>query len=80
MGEQHDHHCWVTAEGIDWRIRRVRGDVLYLGAPCPCGCGVDRISAEFMMNKATQDEYCRRAVEWDYALARSTMAPGSGRA
>ena len=20
MQEQHDHHCWITAQGIDWYI------------------------------------------------------------
>lgn len=61
MGElaeqQHDHHCWLTCGGLDWRIIRQRGLLIDV-------VGTETL-ATLDLSKVDMEAYSRQAALWD---------------
>jgi hypothetical protein len=67
---QHDHHCWITFMGVNWRIWQIRSKrFIYLwreGQP-PIGVSGWTLERTVMdIGHVDFDAYCRAANEWDY--------------
>lgn len=65
--EQHDHHCWITFAGCNWRIRRMRRHLIYGEMSTIDGLvfvTIDIADVDF-------DSYCTAAAAWDNARERA---------
>lgn len=60
--EQHDHHCWLSLNGVDWRI--VGGKFPYLRGLSADGSLVVTIN----LSCVNFERYCEMAALWDRVM------------
>lgn len=71
MNGQHDHHCYLTCNGVDWRIHRLShgGRKVHLQ--------VGRTMATLDLSNADMDAYCEAALAWDMRADAVTRERGA---
>lgn len=65
MNGQHDHHCHLTCNSVDWRIIKCERHGLWvvLRAFAPYGAAV--VVTTLDLSNADMDAYCEAALAWD---------------